>query len=180
MRLIDKRFKVSRRDMLRTGGAVAAATAVAPAAIVSGKAFAMAPMAISAESFATLVKMARDLYPHDKIADNYYAAVIEGIDKAAKDDAATKEMLEKGVAQLDGISERMGHGKYAASEKEEDRVMVLKEIEKQDSAFFQKIRGSLITGLYNNKELWPTFGYEGESASKGGYINRGFNDIDWV
>jgi hypothetical protein len=180
MRLIDKRFKVSRRDMLRTGGAVAAATAVAPAAVMSGKAFAMAPMAISAESFATLVKMARDLYPHDKIADNYYAAVIEGIDKAAKDDAATKEMLEKGVKLLDGLSERMGHGKYAASENEENRVMVLKEIEKQDSAFFQKIRGSMITGLYNNKELWPVFGYEGESASKGGYINRGFNDLDWV
>jgi len=24
------------------------------------------------------------------------------------------------------------------------------------------------------------FGYEGESFSKGGYIDRGFNDIKWV
>ena len=53
--------------------------------MISGKAFAAAPVAVSAESFATLVKMARDLYPHDKIADNYYAVVIEGIDAAAKD-----------------------------------------------------------------------------------------------
>jgi TAT (twin-arginine translocation) pathway signal sequence/Gluconate 2-dehydrogenase subunit 3 len=180
MRLIDKRFKVSRRDMLRTSGAVAAATAMAPAAIVSGKAFAAAPVAVSADTFATLVKMARDLYPHDKVADTYYAAVIEGIDKAAKDDAAAKEMLEKGVQLLDGLSERMGYGKYMANKEEDDRVAVLKEVEKQDSAFFQKIRGSMITGLYNNKELWPMFGYEGESASKGGYINRGFNDLDWV
>ena len=50
----------------------------------------------------------------------------------------------------------------------------------QDPAFFGKIRGSLITGLYNNKELWTFFGYEGESASKGGYIARGFNDINWL
>ena len=34
--------------------------------------------------------------------------------------------------------------------------------------------------LYNQQELWPIFGYEGESFSKGGYINRGFDDIDWL
>ena len=46
--------------------------------------------------------------------------------------------------------------------------------------FVQKVRGGLMTGLYNNKEVWPVFGYEGESASKGGYIDRGFNDLDWL
>ena len=115
MRLIDKRFKISRRDMLRTGGAVAAAAAVVPTGVLSGKVFAAEPVALSADGFATLVKMARDLYPHDKIADTYYAAVMAGIDASAKDDAAAKDMLEKGVALLDGLSERMGHGKYAAS-----------------------------------------------------------------
>lgn len=180
MRLIDKRFKISRRDMLRTGGAVAAAAAVVPAGMISGKVLAAEPVALSADGFATLVKMARDLYPHDKIADAYYATVMSGIDASAKDDSAAKDMLEKGLQLLDGLSERMGHGKYAASANEEDRVAVLKEVEKQDPAFFGKIRGSLITGLYNNKELWPFFGYEGESASKGGYIARGFNDINWL
>jgi hypothetical protein len=34
--------------------------------------------------------------------------------------------------------------------------------------------------LYNNPDVWPKFGYEGASADKGGYINRGFNDIDWL
>jgi hypothetical protein len=28
--------------------------------------------------------------------------------------------------------------------------------------------------------VWPAFGYEGESASKGGYISRGFDDITWL
>ena len=180
MRVVDKRFKISRREIMRTGGAVAVAAAVAPTAVMSGKAFAASTMAISDETFATLVKMARDLYPHDKIADKYYAVVIEGLDAAAKDDPAAKELLEKGVQTLDGLSERMGYGKYLANQKEEDRVAVLTELEKQNGPFFQKIRGSLITGLYNNKELWPFFGYEGESASKGGYIHRGFNDLDWV
>ena len=178
MRVVDKRFKVSRRTMMKTGGAVAAAATVTPASLMSGKA--VAATAISENDFATLVKMARDLYPHDKLADKYYVVVIEGLDTAAKDDAAAKELLVKGVETLNGLSERMGYGTYLASQKEEDRVAVLKELEKQNAAFFQKVRSSLITGIYGNKELWPFFGYEGESASKGGYIHRGFSDLDWV
>jgi hypothetical protein len=180
MRLIDKRVKVSRRDMLRTA---AAATAAAPAAMIGGQALAngsVALVAVAEDTFLTLVKMARDLYPHDKIADKYYAGVMQGLDAAAKDDPAAKDLLEKGTQLLDGLSERMGFGKYLDNANEEDRVAVLKEVEKQNAPFFQKVRGSLITGLYNNKELWPVFGYEGESASKGGYINRGFNDLDWL
>jgi hypothetical protein len=42
------------------------------------------------------------------------------------------------------------------------------------------VRGNLVTGIYNNKEVWPLFGYEGESASKGGYIHRGFDDVAWL
>ncbi|MBC8037552.1 MAG: gluconate 2-dehydrogenase subunit 3 family protein [Rhizobiales bacterium] len=180
MRLIDRTPKISRRTLLRTGSMTAAAAAMAPATVVTGKAWAAAPVAVSADTHATLVKMARDIYPHDKLTDQHYAKVIDGLDAAAKDDVAGKDMLEKGVAQLDGISERMGHGKYAASSKEEDRIAVLKEIEKQDGAFFHKIRGSLVTGIYNNPEVWPIFGYEGESASQGGYISRGFGDINWL
>ncbi|HCD50794.1 MAG TPA: Twin-arginine translocation pathway signal, partial [Alphaproteobacteria bacterium] len=59
-----------------------------------------------------------------------------------------------------------------------DRVDILRSMEQ--SPFFQQIRGGLIVGLYNQEAVWPMFGYEGESFSKGGYINRGFNDINWV
>ena len=34
--------------------------------------------------------------------------------------------------------------------------------------------------LYNDKEVWDILGYEGASYDKGGYINRGFNDLDWL
>ena len=50
----------------------------------------------------------------------------------------------------------------------------------EGAPFFQKIRGGMVTGLYNQKEVWPLFGYEGESYSKGGYIDRGFDDISWL
>jgi hypothetical protein len=47
-------------------------------------------------------------------------------------------------------------------------------------AFFQTLRGGLVVSLYNQKAVWPIFGYEGESAGKGGYIDRGFDDIAWL
>jgi hypothetical protein len=177
MRVIDKRVKVSRRDMLRTAAAAPAVAAMGGQALANGS---VALVAVAEDTFLTLVKMARDLYPHDNIADKYYAGVMQGLDAGAKDDAAAKELLEKGAQLLDGLSERMGFGKYLDNAKEEDRVAVLREVEKQNAPFFQKVRGSLITGLYGNAELWPVFGYEGESASKGGYINRGFNDLNWL
>jgi hypothetical protein len=180
VRLIDKTPKVNRRTVLRAGGATAAAAVTMPTAVMSGKVFAATPVALSEGTFNTLVKMARDIYPHDKLPDAIYAAVISGHDAKAKDDAGFKDVLEKGVQLLDGLSERMGYGKYASAAKEEDRVAVLKEVEKQDAGFFGAVRGSLVTGIYNNQEIWKQFGYEGESASQGGYIERGFNDVDWL
>jgi TAT (twin-arginine translocation) pathway-exported protein len=178
MRLIDKTPKVSRRTVLKTGGVTAAAAALVPAAAISGKAWAAAPVAVSADEFATLVKMARDIYPHDRLGDQYYAKVIEGLDSAAKDDAAAKTLLKDGVAALNNAAIGMKYGSYNQVPSEDERVAILQSME--TTPFFQKIRGTLITGIYNNQDVWPIMGYEGESASKGGYINRGFNDIDWL
>jgi hypothetical protein len=178
MRLIDRTPKLSRRNLLRTGGLTAAAAVVAPTAALTGKAWAAAPVAVSTDSFATLVKMARDIYPHDKLADQIYAKVIEGIDAAAKDDAAAKTLLEDGVVALNKAAMGMKYTGYNDVPTEDERVAILKAMEA--SPFFQKIRGTLVTGIYNNQEVWPAFGYEGESASQGGYINRGFNDVSWL
>lgn len=178
MRLIDKIPKVSRRTLLRTGGVTAAAAAMAPSVVMTGKVWAATPVAVSAGTFSTLVKMARDIYPHDKLSDAAYVKVVEGLDVAAKGDAAAMAMLEDGAKALDMAAAGMKHASYRDMESEDDRVAILTSME--STPFFQKIRGSLVTGIYNNQELWAQFGYEGESASQGGYINRGFNDIDWL
>ena len=94
------------------------------------------------------------------------------------EDAALKKMITEGVAELDAQAKRRFGSSYAAIAKEADRVSVLKGIEQ--SPFFQKIRGDMVTGLYDNKQVWPMLGYEGSSWQKGGYVNRGFNDINWL
>ena len=176
MRVMDKQMKVSRRGLLGAGGASVVAMTVMPTGMIVGADSAWAAMAknLKPETFATLVQMARDIYPHDKVADKYYAMVIEGLDGAAGKSDGDKSLLEDGVSELN----KAASGSYMKMGWEKDRVAVLQGIE--TSGFFQKVRGSLVTGIYNNKELWPLFGYEGESASEGGYIERGFDDINWL
>lgn len=123
---------------------------------------------------ATLIQLARDIYPHDQVPDRFYAVAVKEHDAKAAEDAAHKEMVTAGLADLDA---RAG-GAYRALPWESDRVAILEAV--QTTPFFQAVRGGLITGLYNQPELWPIFGYEGESCSKGGYMSRGFDDIEWL
>jgi hypothetical protein len=124
------------------------------------------------------VKVARDIYPHDFLGDSYYITAIKPWDGKAAADPAVKAMLEDGVRRLDADAKDRHKVAYAQVPWEADRVVLLQGIEQ--TAFFKTLRGDLVVSLYNQEQLWPKFGYEGSSAEHGGYIKRGFNDIDWL
>ena len=180
MREVDKRTKVSRRVFLRGSATAVPAAAVAAAGISIGPQAAWAQNAknLQPHTMATLVRMARDIYPHDQLADSYYVVAVAGYDAKAGQDAAFRKMVEEGVAQLDAAAQKRSKSPYLGVAWETDRVVLLQGVEQ--GALFKKLHGDLLVTLYNNKEVWPKFGYEGASADKGGYINRGFNDIDWL
>ena len=178
MGLMKRRLRFSRRDVLRAGGAGLLAMQILPGGLIAGKAWAATPSAVTPETYATMVQISRDLYPHDQLEDSTYATAVDALDKAAAADAAVRDELEAGVAELDAAAQAAHGSGYAGVVSEEDRVALLKE--REQSPFVQKLRGNLVTGLYNNPEVWPIFGYEGESALQGGYIERGFDDIDWL
>ncbi len=165
---------LSRRQLLSRSIA-AGATFMVGAGFVAAPdaAWATEVTALTPETMATLVQMARDIYPHDHVPTEFYVVAVKGYDTAE-----TAADIEAGVAALNGVAQGMGHANYLAIGWERDRVDALRSIEK--SAFFQRIRGGLVTGLYNQKAVWPLFGYEGESFSQGGYIERGFDDINWL
>lgn len=165
---------LTRRGLLARGLAAGAALVVGAGFVAArDAAWALETTALTPETMATLIQMARDIYPHDRIADRFYAIAVKGYD--SPDSAA---MIEQGVAALDQLAQSRGFDSYLAAGWEADRVEMLRMIE--HGPFFQTIRAGLVTGLYNQKEVWPVFGYEGESFSRGGYIDRGFNDIDWL
>lgn len=167
---------LSRRELLKRGSAAGALLVVSGSAVLStSEAWGLETSALKPETVATLIQMARDTYPHDHVPDRFYAVAMKSHEDKAAQDPAHKELIENGIADLD---QRSGAGGYTGLGWEDERVAVLRQIE--DTPFFQAIRGGLVVGLYNQKELWPLFGYEGESYSKGGYIARGFDDIEWL
>jgi hypothetical protein len=178
---------LSRRSFLKSSGLAAIGiTAVSGVGLATAAAPAAAAALNYSESFAnlgssngqTLVRMARDIFPHDKLADEFYAAAVASYDQQAPKDAALKALVTDGIAHMDKVALNRYGKRYAAIAQEEERLEVLYAIE--NTAFFQKIKGGLVTGLYNNKAVWAELGYEGSSWEKGGYLNRGFNDIDWL
>lgn len=168
------RTSLTRRSLLKKSVTAGAAFAVGSGFVAAGNAaWALEVTHVTPTAMATLIQMARDIYPHDHVADEFYVAAVKGYDAADK-----SEMIEAGIATLDAAARDKGFVSYLDAGWERDRVDILRSIE--DSAFFQTVRGGLVTGLYNQKPVWALFGYEGESFSKGGYINRGFNDINWL
>jgi hypothetical protein len=177
MRVIDKREKFNRRDFFRRTSGVAALAAVATP-LLSREALAQPLKTASPAAAQTLFKMARDLYPHDRLPDSFYEAAVATIEGGLADDPNNKSLLADGVRSLDAAATKLKGRPYSSIAQESDRVAVLRTIEA--TPFFAAMRGGMVTALYNQKSAWPKFGYEGSSAEKGGYLHRGFNDIDWL
>ncbi len=120
----------------------------------------------------TLLKMMRQIFPHDRLADKFYAKVAQDLDSQAQASADTAKLLREGLAKLDE-----GPKKFAALSAEEQ----LAELQKiEGSEFFKKVMSTELVSLYNNPAVWEQFGYGGSSYEIGGYLNHGFNDLAWL
>ena len=179
MREVDRRSKYNRRVFLQGAAVTVPVVAIATSAGLSiDGAWAENAKALSPSTLKTLVRMARDIYPHDSLGDSYYITAIAPWDDKAAKDPAVKTLLEDGVKNLDQSAKAKHKQSYIEVGWEDDRVSLLRAIEPSD--FFKKIRKDLEVSLYNQPSVWPKFGYEGPSAEYGGYIHRGFDDIDWL
>ena len=177
MREIDRRTGFSRRGFIQTAAAAPAAIA-AGASISATASWAADAKSIAPHAMATLVRAARDIYPHDHIGDAFYVRAITPWDAKAGKDEALKAMVAEGVARLDADAGERHNCPYLNVAWEADRVALLRGIE--HTKFFRTLRADLVVSLYNQPEIWPKFGYEGSSAEHGGYLARGFDDIDWL
>jgi len=171
-----KKTAMNRRQFLQTSGLAAAGVAAATSGAVlvaPDGAWALQLGALGEHTAKTLLVVSRRAYPHDGLGDMYYAKVVEDLDGAAGADKDVATLLNDGVDTLD---KAMGIAWLDLSEGNQLRILT----DMQDSAFFQKVRGTTVVSLYNNPLVWRYFGYEGPSYPFGGYIKRGFGDIGWL
>jgi hypothetical protein len=132
-----------------------------------------APLALEQNVAATVAALARTLYPHVALPDSVYARVPAKIDEAAREDAAQGRTVNNGVADLDGRGIQPFVERSA-----EQQLADAKAIEGSD--FFELVRSTAVVEIYSDPQTWKLLGYEGPSFAQGGYINRGFNDLDWL
>ncbi len=117
-----------------------------------------------------LMKMVRTLYPHDRFPDGPYIRTTDDVINKGNSSTEKAVMLQEGIDKLKADNFNKMNFKKAT-----------KYLTKMGrTEFFEHVRGTTTVTLYNDKETWELLGYEGASYDKGGYINRGFNDLDWL
>jgi len=168
---------LTRRDFIKTSGTMLIGTLAASSGALSVLAptttWALELTKLDANSGKVILQVTRHILPHKTLDDAVYALVVKDLDKAAASDAATAALLQGGVASLN----KKAKGDWLALSKEKQFDLVK---QMSDTEFFEKIRSTAIVSLYNNEMAWAHFGYEGPSWPKGGYLNRGFQDLDWL
>lgn len=120
-----------------------------------------------------LIRLLRVAYPHDRFPDGPYERTAAAVEDAAQADAADDRALTQGLAGLDRAAggDFLGLDDAAAEALLRDRA---------DEYFFRRIRSTAVVALYDDAEVWGLLGYEGASFDQGGYLHRGFDDLDWL
>jgi len=160
-----------RRNFLTASGVVTGLIAVGgPLSLIApSRAWALELKALTSSQGATLLSVSRTIAPHDGLEDTAYAIVVKAIDAAVSADEHTRASVVSGLERL---------GDDFASRSEAARTEALKAIE--GSEFFRLARLQTLSNLYSSEIAYAHFGYEGEAFSKGGYLTRGFNELDWL
>ena len=120
-----------------------------------------------------LTALIQQLFPHPNVPAIHYQEVAQAMDDASQADAGLRRLIEEGSRQLDAET---GMPWLDASKSEQ--LQVLERLEA--TPFFQTTRSMGSFLFYNNPAVWPYFGYEGSSFEHGGYIHRGFDDLNWL
>ena len=120
-----------------------------------------------------LVSIYRSMFPHSAVPDEFYEHVVRKLRDQAAHDQDLFGLLSNGV---EALSRQAGCAWAGLSEAA--RLQALQRVEQ--TPFFERLRSDFVLYFYSNPAIWPLFGYEGPSNDKGGYLHRGFNDIDWI
>ena len=110
------------------------------------------------------MRVARVMFPHDMLPDIAYAKVVKALEPEA-------ETVEQGVAALDD------GGRFVDLDEAAQEAAVAAA---EGSDYFELVRSTAVVELYDNPLVWRAFGYEGPAVHLGGYLNRGFDDLDWL
>lgn len=120
-----------------------------------------------------LLRITRLLYPHDAVGNDVYADVLD----QAIGMVAADQGFDRLLADAGGELDTSLAGDFLAAPPEA-QLAALRGV--QDRSYFGAILGAVANRLYSHTGTWGMLGYGGPSWEKGGYIDRGAGDIDWL
>jgi hypothetical protein len=120
-----------------------------------------------------LTALARALYPHNGLSAAPYERTTTIVINAAATDPALYRLLQDGLTEL----RTAGASGIAATPTPGLQEMLT---ERETTPFFDALRRLVAFHLYDDREVWEFVGYPGAAFELGGYLNRGFNDLDWL
>lgn len=121
----------------------------------------------------SLTILTQCLFPHPNLDSTYYIEIVNQLDMLAKNDPTVLQQLQTGITTLDKTSKGLWVELTV-----DDKITVLESLEQSD--FMQFMIMQTLERLYGNQEVISQFGYQGSSLEHGGYLHRGFDDIDWL
>jgi hypothetical protein len=133
---------------------------------------------VGADNRRNLVRLLRAAYPHPRFPDGPYERTADAIIGQAEDSLWQRISLVEGLASLDSRAAIMSGGKAFADLDDETALALLRKI--ADAGFFAFIRSVAVVTLYDDAEVHQLLGYGGPSFEQGGYLHRGFDDLDWL
>ena len=152
--------------------AVSCLALAASFALLPGRGFAAASPAPD-HRIATTAALIRTAFPHRRLDARFYVDVASNYIKELGANPAALKALDEGLAQLDA-----SHIGPFARLPAVIQAGLVSRIDQQP--FFRALlwRGAEL--IYRDRTVWKMVGFEGSSVEHGGYIERGFNDIDWL
>jgi hypothetical protein len=121
----------------------------------------------------TLTAMVRAMFPHASFPDGPYERTAAAIAATAQTDVRLRAQLEQGLREL-----ATAGGKPFAELDPAAALAILRGM--SATTFFEAVRAQTILTLYDDREVWTLLGYEGAAFEQGGYVDRGFADLDWL
>ena len=112
---------------------------------------------------AKLFRVLRVAYPHPSFPDGPYQRTSAAVQQADSDGVLAAGL--DALGDLDGLDDDAVTAKLEAVQAE---------------PFFRLVHSTSVVALYDDHEVWQLLGYEGSSFEKGGYLHRGFDDLDWL
>lgn len=128
---------------------------------------------VTDEARRILIRALRVVFPHESLPDGPYERTADGIIEAANASTWLRVTLVQGLRTLDGLA-----GDTFVDVDDDTATKVLTHVE--GTEFFGFIRRTAVVSLYDDPEVWEALGYEGPSFDEGGYVDRGFDDLDWL